>query len=306
MASILDCAILSEDVYNRSENTLARSAGWTRRDPVNWAFGFAAGRYDRPPPGDETVVAFRGTDIDPDWDDILSDAMMVPTADPGQAAAALRELLEAYGVAHEGHFAVAPEMFDRVMQSSPARLAVRRYANRIPPEQVQAALQYFDATTPRPSTVVGHSLGGALAKIVSQERGVPAVAFNSPYMGALGGVSPTTSGVQISVNADRDPLSFATRAIGNLPHGEVIEVAIAPVPDARPRTARRPVWGYLVFGLSGLAARELEFQMRRHRELLDYVLACALHYHSMENLRRAVSNQPRFREDLAARFGRRR
>lgn len=270
---------------------------------MNWGHGFAAGRYDGGRSGNETIIAFRGTDIDPDWDDILSDAMMVPTADRGQAAAALRELLEAYGVANEGHFSVAPEMFDRVMQSSTAQLAVRRYANRIPAEQVQAALQYFDASTPRPTIVVGHSLGGALAKIVSRERNVPAVAFNSPFMGDLGGVAPASSGIQISVNADRDPLSLATQAIGSLPHGDVIPVSIAPVPEARPRTARRPVWGYLVFGLSGLAARELEFQLRRHQELLDYVLACALHYHSMEHLRQTVVAQARFREDLSSRFG---
>ena len=60
MASIADLSVLAQDIYDTSAaSASASSRGWTRRDPMNWREGFAAGTYTG---GGDTVIAFRGTE----------------------------------------------------------------------------------------------------------------------------------------------------------------------------------------------------------------------------------------------------
>lgn len=103
MASVRDCAVLAFDVYDRTGNSAATGAGWTRLDPANWSYGFAAGQYRR---RDQAVVAYRGTDTD-DSRDIIADAVMVPLARPGAGTHTLRTLLTQYGVDKGGLYGLS-------------------------------------------------------------------------------------------------------------------------------------------------------------------------------------------------------
>jgi len=94
MPSILDCALLSLDVYSRTDNTLADSAGWNRLDGQNWQRGFAAGCYEKK---GARIVAFRGTETD-DFSDILSDVQMVPLINDQDAARTMDAMLTSYRV----------------------------------------------------------------------------------------------------------------------------------------------------------------------------------------------------------------
>ena len=76
MPTALDCAILSEDVYNEAPGPLVASNGWNRVNSRTMGSGFAAATYLR---GAEVLVAFRGTETD-DRQDIIADAHMVPAA----------------------------------------------------------------------------------------------------------------------------------------------------------------------------------------------------------------------------------
>jgi pimeloyl-ACP methyl ester carboxylesterase len=62
--------------------------------------------------------------------------------------------------------------------------------------------------------VVGHSLGGGLAQIVAAKLGIRGIAFNAPTVSQLGyDISPKEN--FLSINQFNDPVSAATRAIGN-------------------------------------------------------------------------------------------
>jgi hypothetical protein len=292
MASIRDCAELSQDVYDRTGNTQASAVGWSRRDPINWGQGFAAGTYDK---RGETVIAFRGTETD-DGDDLISDAMMVPLTHPGDAMVTLQTLLRHYNVSNTGVIAnIAPQLLENLFQSPAAKIGVYALANTAPREQLQKALAYFDRAKPRPAFVTGHSLGGALAQLVSQQRDVPCVAFNSPHMGDLQGVVPMTSMLIVQVNANGDPLSLATRAAGNLTHGRVITVNIPPFhapPQYEPQNL--PRWATLVAPVTTMVFRALSAEIRYSKALLAYLGEVMLYYHSMENLCNAVKQNGNF------------
>ena len=70
--------------------------------------------------------------------------------------------------------------------------------------------------------VTGHSLGGGLAQIVAATLGLKGVAFNAPSVSQLGFTlkDPTTF---VNVNISNDPVSRATRAVGNQ-LGEIISI----------------------------------------------------------------------------------
>jgi len=150
--------------------------------------------------------------------------------------------------------------------------------------------------------VTGHSLGGALAKIVGLDYSIPCVAFNSPYMGDLRNVLPMTSGIQTSVNTRLDPLSRMTAVAGNLSHGNTIPVDI-PLPRARPRRSPHPRISALerLLGLSGRmihAARVARESLRYEAELLNYVAEVMGHQHSMKILLLELVKHSRYRRPL--------
>lgn len=307
MPSIQDCAALSLDVYDRGGNSTAASAGWTRIDGQNWRNGFAAGQYQQ---GSDLVVAFRGTDTD-DASDLLGDAMMVPILTTGAAQHAVQSIFREAGV-HDPNMItlLAPRLAEAFLNIPAIRLAIRVAANRVPETQLQDALAYFDRCSPRPRFVSGHSLGGALAQLVSHERSVPAVAFNSPYMGTLRGATQASSQVILMVNAWGDPLSVATRAAGNLPHGREIVLTVEGPPATPPQLQRRDLrWSDLLSTLSPLgtavrlSVREGEAQARYYRAFLSYLGEVLLHYHSMAVLLAELMRDRRYslqlQEDLA-------
>ncbi|NND58748.1 MAG: hypothetical protein HKN49_00625 [Gammaproteobacteria bacterium] len=323
MASIQDCAILAEDVYNQTgenPNELASRAGWERLDGQSWPDGFAAGYYRR---GDEYIVSYRGTD---DLADALADAEMIPQASDEQFGGTLPSVLGAYGLGDVAELRLGGAALARLLSSDDVRTLIDRYGNRVPQQQTQQAIRYLEQLSTPPAYLVGHSLGGALAKTLSLERQIACVGFNSPYMGDLQGTVPVTSALVLSVNTIGDPLSLATQSVGNLGHGRVELVTVAPMangPPARPQMAeyRRPnicargsarplvsaeavmaaaagavcetmvdVWEPIGRALSS-PQRLLEFigrHPRYYRALGNYLKDAALHHHSIVNLRQAV------------------
>ncbi|MDH3466609.1 MAG: hypothetical protein OES26_12035 [Gammaproteobacteria bacterium] len=330
MISLLDCAVLADDVYNREDNNLAISHGWRRVDGQNWPDGFAAGLYEK---GNERVIAFRGTD---DVSDAIADAQMVPVAEDQRVRSVTPAILRAYGLQDNVELNSGALVLGTLLTHRQTRSAVATWANRAPTNQTTQALAYYDRSRRPPRFVVGHSLGGALAKIVSQRRAIPAIAFNSPFMGSMHGVAPVSSPSIWSVNTIGDPLSLATHQAGNLPHGRTIAVRIArfsrrppPQPElpaytrpvSCPRTAeawyRRPE-GILQAAASNacevamdawdsvgstLSMPERYLQMLRqypayYAGLFTYLKDAALHHHSMENLRTAIGRNRQYRQAL--------
>jgi hypothetical protein len=301
MPSIQDCAGLALDVYDRAGNSTAASAGWTRIDGQNWRNGFAAGQYQQ---GSELVVAFRGTDTD-DADDLLSDAMMVPILTTGAAQHAVQSIFREAGV-HDPNMItlLAPRLVEAFVSIPAIQLTIRAAANRVPETQLRDALAYFDGCTPRPRFVTGHSLGGGLAQLVSHERSVPAVAFNSPFMGTLRGAIQASSQSLLMVNARGDPLSVATRAAGNFPHGREIVLTVDGPPSSPPQFQRRDLrWSDLLMPALQLSLREAEAQARYYRAFLAYLGEVLLHYHGMAVLLEELLRDRRYglqlQDDLA-------
>jgi len=324
--SFFECACLAEDVYHRENNDLASAIGWTRVDAQNWQNGFAAGLYRK---NNTTVVSFRGTDTD-DIDDILADLRMIPLSELDLTEELPQALLHAYGVDAQ-EMQVGGYIVGQIATSAATRRRIRAHANQVPREQVQQALQYFLSIEPRPAVLVGHSLGGALAKIVSLEHNIRAIAFNSPFMGDLQGVRPISSLYISSINARLDPLSMATDLVGNLAHGQTILVDTAPYPEAlpvRPEVAQytRPVScprggrGYspeailrdataaaceaFMGSLVDPVARAVSWPVRAldmltryphyYLQLVTYAAGAAGYFHSMEQLRLKMAQQARF------------
>lgn len=300
MPSIADLALLSHDVYDRTGAEYCRAGGWEPVGQLCWPGGFAGNMYQR---RGEVVIAFRGTESD-DRADILADLMMVPLTAKGAGVRTLEALLTEYRVSESSFLtAAAPQLLERILQFGPVRDAIRTHANSVPTAQVHKALSYFDSSREKPVAVTGHSLGGALAQVVAMERKVKAVAFNSPSMGDLRGTVPATFTNITQVNTKGDPLSLATRAAGNLSHGQVIEVSVPPPRVEPPVMARRSVSAGLAllspFVAAGIAVKnEYDAQKRFHAALVDYLAEVMLYYHSIAVLRREVDRQSRFQTQL--------
>lgn len=302
-----ELAVMAEDCYNLIGGSVAaqfwNDAGWVREAGVakDANSGFAAVRYWK---NGVAVIAYRGTS---DPTDAVADANMTPLLREGVANHALEKLLQAYGVGdRRTSVRIATEFSAGVLESSLTQKAVGKWGNRVPAGQTREALSFYDATFPKPVMVVGHSLGGALAKTVGDNRKVVSVGFNSPYMGGMQGVFQHSSMLETSIDTVGDPLSLLTREVGNLPHGRVINVEIHPLSRLPPQPPNVPaprqnceIRDFGALGLSGYlgckagvwvrhkatqAGAELDYLS----ELGDFLQEAALHYHSMANLRRAL------------------
>lgn len=294
MATVRDLATLALDVYSQENNELAREAGWERLDGQSWANGFAAGTY-RKHRGGEHVVAFRGTD---DLDDVIADLIMVPLLREGAARRALTQLLDQYDVPSGSLFDLAPGLVERLGRAGMNNGVIQSLANQVPPDQVRQARQYV-ARGPTPTFLTGHSLGGALTKVLCLDAGIPGVAFNSPFMGELRGVRPVSTAAVASVNTIGDPLSTLTWSVtGGLTHGPVVPVMV-PRKHAPPRMHRTGMLARLVTGgLAGVVAGEIRDQYEFHERLLEYLQAVLLHFHGMGPLQKAISTARRFQRPL--------
>ena len=324
MASLLDCAILAEDVYDRSGNSLAESHGWTRLDGQNWADGFAAGGYRK---ANEMA-------------DALADARMVPLTSEQHVRAVLPEVLRAYGLQDNAELGAGAYILGRLLASPRVTAVIEQAANRVPREQAGQAAEYLDRLDAPPAFLVGHSLGGALAKALCQQRGIPAIGFNSPFMGDLQGTVPMSSMDLLSVNSIGDPLSLSTRTAGNQSHGRELQVRIHPFgrrPPSRPQMPSyvRPVscprtpgsWyrrpdGILMEVAGDLCETAMEIwepvgrtasapsralEMLRqypgyYGALTSYLADMALYHHSITNLRKAITLNGAFQSELQPGF----
>ncbi len=296
MATLKELGALSEDVYNRSDNKLSRRVGYTRSDPQNWTAGFAGGAYRKQ---GETVVAFRGTD---DGQDMVSNAMMVPLLEPGAARNGLRAMAEELEVDDDLVMSrVLPSMAEDIMSRRSVRNRIARSANRVP-EQLDEALAYLDRQSPTPSWVTGHSLGGALAQLVGEARGVPAVAFNSPNLGFIGGATPVTSTGILLFNARLDPLSLVTREVGNPAHGRVESVEVARFRRPPSRTRREFRWRDILTPIPVRVAQRVRSESEHYAALISYLLEAMFHYHGIGTLNTYLGKHGRYNRTLATDF----
>ena len=240
----LDLAALAWDVYGSRMRSEARRLGWNRVEWKKGTLGFKAGLYER---DGIRVVAYAGTDAGGEdklelAKDFIVDIAMIPRVRAPAARRAFSRLLQAYGFDrhyHDGIYTLfgilASKLSSWLSPTSDSGLSVllqQIWLNRVPPYQTGQALEFYERHNPE--FVTGHSLGGALTKVVAMRHRVTAVAFNSPYMGSLRGTVPASFAGVISINAQKDPLSLLTREIGSLPHGKEIFVWLPPYESSPP------------------------------------------------------------------------
>jgi len=113
---------------------------------------------------------------------------------------------------------------------------------------------------------------------------------------------PAAAIINECVHSDGDPLSLATQSVGNVAHGRVVTVTIRPFQGHLP--VRQPIgkraWEAVV-GMVLNAPKSHQTGVAIISETTQYASDPAsflgqsvLHYHSMQNLRLAVSGQSRF------------
>jgi len=100
------------------------------------------------------------------------------------------------------------------------------------------------------SILLGHSLGGALAKYVAAKKGLTAYAFNAPGIKGIGGLANAHANAEIfNINATFDPVSKVGDAFGSVEHFHVGSIPL--VPD----TIEPIVIGAATVNTGGLAGR---------------------------------------------------
>ena len=99
-------------------------------------------------------------------------------------------------------------------------------------------------------TVLGHSLGGALAKYVAAKKGLTAYAFNAPGIKGIGGIANAHANAEIfNINATFDPVSKVGDSFGSTEHYHVGSIPL--VPDS----LEPVVIGAVTVNTGGLAGR---------------------------------------------------
>lgn len=329
MVTIKDCAVMAESVYGFN---LCNEVGWTEAHSHHGTHGFAAATYEK---NGHFVVAFRGTDEDIDW---VENVRMVPVASEENVRRVIPGLLEAYGLGDREELTVMNSIVSQLVSYARAQALIGDEANQVPPHQTPQAEAYLARLGSTPVVVTGHSLGGALAKVVALRHALIGVAFNSPFMGNLEGVPPVSSPQIFNINAVGDPLSSATRSVGNLPTGREFQVQVRQCVASPPREpsvepylnplscprgtgrwdSEGNIWGNLYGPLCQIASdtlesvgsvasapeRNFDFWMSQYPdyvyELGNYIAQAANHYHTMPVLLSTVlSDTQRFDNDLS-------
>ena len=280
--SLYDLAAMSEDVY---KNRGGMSFSW-KSERKRGKHGFAAATYTWNSATNQLkrssqkkpirIVAFRGTDDD---DDLIEDLFMAPSLNPQTVVKAVARLMKMYNMKSP-----APAIIGNVLKALQKRGLVPKQAfNTIPPMQSKQALAYFDAANSSIAVdyVVGHSLGGALAKIVALKKGVKCYAFNAPQIRGLSGVGNQSARGRIeNVNAKLDPVSTITKFLGAGSVGKETYIGTQKPPQFIPSQSQ-------MFGpalASGLSSRYGQAAVD-----ICVVAHCALHYHSIGTLKKAIS-----------------
>jgi hypothetical protein len=155
--------------------------------------------------------------------------------------------------------------------------------SQIPPHQSRQALEFYSECVRycyNVRAVTGHSLGGALAKVVSQRNMILAVAFNAPYIGDLSGSAPMTSMLIKNYNSNLDPVSGATRLIGRMEEGQS-EIIYIPAPSITDRL--------IDAGISAVTSGGL----------LPTPVMQGLHYHGVARLREVMAGHSHYSREIA-------
>lgn len=280
--SVSEAAYLADDVYHAGRH--CGTVGWKRIHGHDTGGGFAAARFRK---GDLYAVAFRGTDDFHDW--LFANLFMAPQLDSRRVERVLKILLSLYGI-RDRNLDLIVRVIILAMNHPNAVFGSRvvgLFTNRVPPWQTDQAIQYFDATPGPVVGVTGHSLGGALAKAISSQRSVPSVAFNSPFMGTMKGTGQKFSPLIRNVFTPLDPLTIITRELGNQSQGRVTSRLVEHFP--RPPewySSRDQAWLGRVIG--ELPDGEPKRQLEGVANIIAWLGAAALHYHSMGTMRRAI------------------
>lgn len=257
--TLWDCAAVANAAYKDKGSV----AGWTQiqhRGLGDSAGGFFGSAYRR---DYDILIALRGTS---DTQDIIDDASMVPFKTAAEAKIFGTKFVQEYTkknqkeaevVAHALEIAFKYKIIERAKW-----LLFSERLNQLPPSQATELDKFLYELVNknlgynfRIRAFVGHSLGGALAqaasenysfgrftldtltgsRMVDKRIAIPAVAFNSPYMGTISGMQRDHGPGILCVNAALDPLSVATRVAGNESHAKFIEVVQTPgIPNSVP------------------------------------------------------------------------
>lgn len=245
--TIQDCANLALASYTDFSNP----NGWTQISHQGFgddAEGFFGAAYRR---NKDIIVAFRGTS---DLQDIIDDAGMAPFKTPAEARTFGVEFMRKYTTTNElatQNIAKAVELAwkAKILERGKWLLFGERL-NTLPSSQMTELDKFLFRLGDevlgygfRIRAFVGHSLGGALAQAASEnysqgpfrikditgERhvfkriSIPAVGFNSPYMGTISGMQKGHGPGILCVNTKHDPLSIATQLAGNASHAAFTE-----------------------------------------------------------------------------------
>ncbi|WP_151974444.1 hypothetical protein [Erythrobacter sp. EC-HK427] len=191
--TIHEFAAMADAIYSPSNSVLVPN--YTRISFRERSNGFKGGLYRQSSGRNQTnIIAFAGTDMS------------------GEAGTDIRDLAADVGFAGRS-------VTLAVYITNPAAAISIELGRQLLEWQFREALALVRdtlGTAGHGSTtyVVGHSLGGGLSQMVAAELGLKGMAFNAPTTSQLGySISPANR--FLCVNQWNDPVSLATKAIGN-------------------------------------------------------------------------------------------